>query len=98
MPSSHATVHTERPERYIKQLVSHLGHRLSTELTDDGIGTIGMDNGRCVLTPADGSIEIAASAGDEEALSRLQDVVARHLIRFGGDGELEVAWASSPAA
>ncbi len=55
-----------------------------------------MDGGRCTLTPAGGSIELAASAGDDETLSRLEDVVGRHLIRFGGEGELEVAWASSP--
>jgi hypothetical protein len=97
MPSSYATVRTGRPERYIKQLVSHLGHRISTDLADDGTGTVVMDGGRCTLTPADGSIEMAALADDDETLSRLEDVVGRHLIRFGGEGELEVTWASSPA-
>jgi hypothetical protein len=98
LPSSYATVRTERPERYIKQLVSHLGHRLSTDLADDGTGTIVMDGARCTLAPSDGSIQLAASASDDETLARLEDVVGRHLIRFGADGELEIAWASSPAA
>ena len=98
MPSSHATVKTDRPQRYIKQLVSHLGHRLSTSVADDGTGIITMDGGRSTLTPADGAIEIAASADGAGTLSRLEDVIARHLIRFGSDGELEVTWVSSPAA
>ena len=98
MPSSHATVTTDRPQRYIKQLVSHLGHRLSTSVADDGTGIIIMEGGRSTLTPAGGAIEIAASADGAETLSRLEDVIARHLIRFGADGELEVTWVSSPAA
>jgi caffeoyl-CoA O-methyltransferase len=96
--SSSATVRTGRPERYIKQLVSHLGHRLSTDLAGDGTGTIVMDHGRCTLIPVDGAIEMAATADDDETLARVEDVVGRHLVRFGGEGELDVTWDRPPAA
>jgi hypothetical protein len=34
--SASAFVLTSRPERYIKQLVSHFGNKVEAELTDEG--------------------------------------------------------------
>jgi hypothetical protein len=36
MPSAGAFVVTSRPERYIKQLVSHFGNKVKTEATAQG--------------------------------------------------------------
>ncbi|MFL6073647.1 MAG: DUF2218 domain-containing protein [Mycobacteriales bacterium] len=92
MPSSSATVTTDRAARYIKQLVSHLGHRASTELADDGTGTVTVGNGHCTMTPTEHSLNLAATADDEETLARIQDVVGRHLIRFAPQEAVEVTW------
>lgn len=92
MPSAHATVHTARPERYIKQLVSHLGNRLTTSLADDGTGTIHRGQDHCTLTPSPGELRISATAASPEDLSLLQDVVTRHLIRFATQETLTVTW------
>jgi hypothetical protein len=92
MPSAEATVTTERPDRYIKQLVSHLGHRLTTELADDGTGTIHQGEGRCVLTVQSGALRLSATAPDAEELAALQDVVTRHLLRFASQEDLDVTW------
>lgn len=97
MPLSTAYVTTDRPERYIKQLVSHLGHKADGELTGDGRGSIGLSDGDCVLRPAGDRLKMVAAAKDAEALGRVQDVITRHLQRFGDRDELSVVW-SSPVA
>jgi hypothetical protein len=84
MIESVARVATPQPERYIKQIVSHLGHRLSTRLDEDGAGVVAFESGQCMLTAGEGVLLLAANAPDVEALSRVRDVLGRHLERFGG--------------
>src|SRR5579875_614984 len=98
MPTSTAEVITSRPGRYIKQLVSHLGVKATASLAADGRGTITLGDGTCVLTPAGDRLELIASAADLPGLAHVQDVVARHLVRFGSGDELEVDWAPPVAA
>lgn len=88
-----ATVATDRPARYIKQLVSHLGHRLTTELADDGSGVISSEYGRATLRPAEGALLLTVTADDADGLARLEDVIARHLVRFATTEELTVTWS-----
>ena len=46
----------------------------------------------------DGVLTLRAQAPDTETLERVQDVLGRHLERFGQRNELVVTWASDPAA
>jgi hypothetical protein len=94
MLESVARVPTQQPERYIKQVVSHLGHKRTTEMLADGHGVVHFEDGRCTLVPEAGVLVLAASAVDEEALSRVQDVIARHLERFGTREGLAVRWSA----
>jgi hypothetical protein len=55
--SATAFVVTSRPERYIKQLVSHFGNKVKTELTDEG-GRLEFDFGVCELKAAPTGIEL----------------------------------------
>lgn len=88
-----AFLETDRPERYIKQLVSHLGNRLETSVDDAGTATVRMPNGStCVLVPNETGIEMRANADDDESMARIQDVVGRHLIRFTKDEALTRDW------
>ena len=94
MSTSHSTVATARAPRYGKQLVSHLGRR-SVGNWDEatGTGTLEMNDGAARVqftsTPDALLIEIAAADTD---LSTYEDVVGRHLIRFGERDELTVNW------
>jgi hypothetical protein len=47
------------------------------------------------LTAADGSLDLAIAGGD---LDRLEDVVGRHLVRFGARDELVVRWTRADGA
>jgi hypothetical protein len=89
--SATAFVVTSRPERYIKQLVSHFGNKVKTELTDEG-GRLEFDFGVCELKAAPTGIELIGAAEDAAQLETLKDVVARHLVRFGVSDQLTVTW------
>jgi len=93
MVESVGHVATAQPDRYVKQLVSHLGHKLATSVDDGGTGLIEFDTGRCTLVPRADSIVLEASAADDAALAHVQDVVARHLERFGTRESLTVIWS-----
>ncbi|SDY99536.1 hypothetical protein SAMN05444365_104483 [Micromonospora pattaloongensis] len=93
MPTTTATVRTDRPERYIKQLVSHMGRKIPAELATDGTGTLRFPTGgRVTLTPTDGALILLADATDAAGLAAAEDVVARHLIRFAAHEQLTVTW------
>jgi uncharacterized protein len=91
--SARADVPTDAPERYAKQLVAHLGRRLEWA-TDGGTSTarVGEGTGRVVV--GDGVLTLLAEAPDAEGLARVQDVLGRHLERFGQRNELVVSWSS----
>jgi uncharacterized protein len=89
--TARADVPTEAPERYAKQLVSHLGRRV--EFTTDGpTSTASIAGGTGAIHVGDGVITLHAEAPDAETLDRVQDVLGRHLERFGQRNELAVVW------
>jgi hypothetical protein len=95
MLTARADVPTDVPARYAKQLVSHLGRRV--EWTTDGpVSSATIAGGTGVVEVGDGVLILRAQATDTEALERVQDVLGRHLERFGQRNELVVTWASDP--
>jgi uncharacterized protein len=102
--TSSATVATDRPGRYGKQLASHLGRRVSSTWDDDaGTGEVTLPFGRAELTAQEDALHLfVAGSPDAEpglqgvaGLDRLEDVVGRHLVRFGTKDELVVQWQRS---
>jgi hypothetical protein len=90
--TSRADVRTETPERYAKQLVSHLGHRM--EFTTVGnVSTATIGDGVGAVEVGDGVLTLHAAGPDTAALDRVQDVLGRHLERFGTRQELSVVWS-----
>jgi hypothetical protein len=92
-PSSTATVETDRAARYGKQLVSHLGRRATAEWDEQAAtGWIDFGETRAELIAGPDALDIRLSAA-LDALARMEDVVGRHLVRFGARDELTVQWA-----
>jgi hypothetical protein len=91
MTVSTASVATERPGRYAKQLVSHLSRRITAEW-DEASGTGRLDFGPAqgTLTAGDAALELWVEGDD---VARLEDIVGRHLVRFGKKDELVVQWS-----
>jgi hypothetical protein len=92
--ASVAEVATERPARYGRQLVSHLGRKAGGEWSaehDTGWITLGEGRAEVSCTPGVLHLQVSIPAHPEQ-LPRLEDVVGRHLVRFGSKDELVVTW------
>jgi uncharacterized protein len=89
--SSRADVQTPTPGRYAKQLVSHLGHKLPFT-TDADTSTASIGEGTGTIVVGDGVLTLLASGADEASVTRVEDVLGRHLQRFGQRNELTVTW------
>ncbi|MBB5153161.1 DUF2218 domain-containing protein [Saccharopolyspora phatthalungensis] len=95
MIRSQATVGTDKPARYAKQLSSHLGRRCSVTEEADGIRiALPADGGggSCLLVNEPDALALHAEADSAELLDRVQDVIGRHLERFGQRDGLKVDW------
>ena len=95
--TSRADVVTAAPDRYAKQLVAHFGRKIA--FTTDGTtssATIGGATGQVVV--GDGVLTLLASAPDVASLAVVQDVLGRHLERFGARSELVVSWTTEVPA
>lgn len=92
-----ATVPTERAARYGKQLVSHMGHKITGSWDEEaGNGYLLFDREGPVL----GRFDVIASAADlrlelrtePERTDRLEFIVGIHLARFGARDSLAISW------
>jgi hypothetical protein len=89
--TARADVLTTAPDRYAKQLVSHLGRRVEFA-TEGAISSARFGEGTGRVIVGDGVLTLLAEAPDAEGLARVQDVLGRHLERFGQRNELVVTW------
>ncbi|EFV14446.1 DUF2218 domain-containing protein [Segniliparus rugosus] len=97
--ASLAVVSTDRPHRYGKQLVGHLGRRHGGEWdAETGAGWIDLANGRATVAAEGEALRLRVAAESDEELVRLEDVVGGHLVRFGERDELSVAWERDSAS
>jgi uncharacterized protein len=96
VPTATAVVTTDAAVRYAKQLLAHLGRKNSVEDVDGAPegGRLVFAYGIGTVRPEDGRLVLEAFAADDESLARVQDVLARHLERFGARRELSVHWST----
>ena len=84
-------VATPNASRYLQQLCKHFAHKLQVTF-DPHAGRITFSIGTCDLTAGAGELRLSLVAPDDEAMARLQDVVARHLVRFAFREGLSISW------
>lgn len=89
-----AQVAIERPERWAKQLVSHLGNKAKVEETETGsrltFGETG-DSVGLVTTDAE-HVLLTAMGKTSDDLDRAKNVLGKHLERFAEKLEIKVHW------
>jgi hypothetical protein len=91
-PSSTASVSTDRAARYGKQLVAHLSRRSAGDWDEQaGTGWIDFGETRAELAAGPEVLDLRLWA-TPDAVERMEDVVGRHLVRFGARDELTVQW------
>jgi hypothetical protein len=91
--SGTALVPTDVPARYLKQLVAHLGRKAEVRAEPPGQRLV-FGAGSCLLLEVNGALRLDATAETREDLQRVEEVVGRHLERFGQRDRLVVAWHS----
>lgn len=94
---STASVATTRARRYGKQLVSHLGRRSVgswNEETDNGELDMSGGAAHVTLTSTPEALLLEISSTEDD-IATYEDVVGRHLVRFGQRDELHVDWQRS---
>lgn len=92
---STAIVQTDHAARYMGQLVKHFAHKRPTTLEADH-GSISFEIGVCEVAAGEALTLTCIAAEDD--MTRLQDVVARHLVRFAfRENELQVNWGPAEA-
>jgi uncharacterized protein len=96
VPTSIAAVPTDAAERYAKQLLAHLGRKNPVQPVpgSPAAGRLVFAYGIGVVRPEEGRLVLEATASDDESLARVQDVLGRHLERFGARRELVVHWST----
>ncbi len=92
--TSSATVTTAKAAGYAAQLAKHFSHKIPARF-EGSEGEIAFEAGTCHLHVAGDVLTLTVAGTTPEAIARLQDVVARHLLRFAFREELAVDW--SPA-
>lgn len=89
--TSGAVVTTPKAEGYAAQLCKHFAHKIPARF-EDGAGEIEFGAGTCRLTAKGDRLTLTVEAATLEAVAQLEDVVARHLLRFAFREELAVDW------
>ncbi len=89
---SEATVGLDQPRRYMTQLCKHFEHRLQVAYEADR-GSIVFGSGLCLMEAGPDSLKLRVQTPDSEAVPQLQEVVARHLLRFAFRAPPEIVWS-----
>lgn len=88
-----AIIATESARRYLGQFVSHFAHKLpAAREADNSQGEVSFATGLCTLDADAQKLSIIVNAGSVEDLTRLKDVVDRHLLRFAFREDLQINW------
>ena len=88
-----ATIQTTTARRYLGQFCKHFAHKLPTELTETNTtGQVTFPAGTVILDATETTLRLSLSTPTPDNLPTLQDVVARHLIRFAFREDLALDW------
>ena len=94
--AAEARVPTKSARRYLGQLCKHFEHKLPATYAEHyESGRIEFSVGVCELEADDaqGVLTMRLHAAHEADLARLEDVVARHLVRFAFRETLDLTWS-----
>jgi hypothetical protein len=94
MMNTCAALEIERPERYAKQLVSHISHKAVTLTDDKGLTTVTFGFGATgTVSVSETSVLLSAQAENQDSLERAQDVLGRHLLKFAKLEDQNLNWS-----
>ena len=86
-----ARVETSNASRHLQQLCKHFAHKVPTRF-DRADGRIEFPIGEVVLSADAAGLDLSLACRSASERADLEDVVARHLVRFAFRDELTVDW------
>ena len=89
-----AEVATPWASRYLQQLCKHFAHRIPVTF-DERSGHIVFSSGECRLDAEGETLKLRVTTSDPTQLENLEDVVARHLVRFAFREEMQIDWRTT---
>ena len=89
-----ASVATDRPERWAKQLLSHFSAKVDVELDGAG-GTVTLGAGRGIVRVEPNLLVFEAEGETEDDVQQVQNVLGGHFERFAAKEELRVIWSET---
>lgn len=96
MTTSTTVIVTANASRYLQQLCKHFAHKVPTTF-DPSTGRIDFPMGAVDLAADGDKLTLTVTPSEAEKLAELQDVVARHLVRFAFREELAFDWQPARA-
>ena len=97
MATSTTRIETAFASRYLQQLCKHFAHKIPVEVSPT-VGRITFPLGPVDLSADETHLTITVATDDAGRLGELEDVVARHLVRFAFREELSIDWTRADAA
>lgn len=85
------SVATDEPDRYIRRLCKHFGHKLETEW-DEQQGRVQFAMGSCYLQARAGELEVECRADNQQDLDIVADCIKDHFDRFAVKEQLVLEW------
>ena len=95
MHNAHATIRSEKADRYLVQLCKHFAHKIPATW-DGGKGHADFGFGTCAMSAEDGVLTLECKAPEAEGLGRVKYIVEDHIVRFGWKEEISVSWQDAP--
>jgi hypothetical protein len=88
-----ATIQTNAARRYLGQFCKHFAHKAPVDL-DPALasGQVTFSAGTCRLTADEDTLTLQVSGETPADIATLEDVTARHLIRFAFREDLALMW------
>jgi hypothetical protein len=90
-------IDSERASIYLQQLCKHFAHKRPVEFTPEK-GEIAFAIGTCRLSANGSTLELGCESDDAEQLAHLEDLIARHLLRFAFRNPPEIKWQTASTA
>jgi hypothetical protein len=97
MLHAQALVLTDRPSHFASRVAADLGLEFTTEWGAEA-GSVELPDGICDMHAWPEGLRLDAFAETRDGLTRVEDVVARHLEHVSGTEPLRVEWYRRPSA
>jgi uncharacterized protein len=94
MSKTDANVITPQASRLLRRLCKHWSHRFEVTF-DDMHGVIDFGTSQCELTASGTHLLVNVTLSENENVEQMEEVIADHLKRVGGDDALIIEWHRS---